>query len=133
MGKESPYLLLNTMNFTISDLLAMQHQLYERHRGEWDDRIPENGRNSLLWSIDELGEVIAIMKKKGDTAIMENKAVRAHFVEEIADVFMYLCDMMECYGISGEEFSAAYHEKFERNMKRTWSENAALYEDKMND
>ena len=121
------------MNYTISDLLAMQRLLYERHRGQWDDRIPANGRNSLLWSIDELGEVIAIIKKKGDDAIMENEAVRAHFVEEIADVLMYLCDMMECYAISGEEFSAAYQAKFERNMKRTWSENAALYEDNIDD
>jgi hypothetical protein len=121
------------VDFKISDLLDMQRQLYELHRGEWDDRIPENGRNSLLWAIDEIGEVIAIIKKKGDNAVMENDAVRAHFVEEIADAVMYLCDMMECYKISGEEFSEAYKAKFERNIKRTWSENSALYEDKINE
>lgn len=117
-------------DFKISELLQMQRELYELHKDDWNERIPENGRNSLLWSIDELGEVIAIIKKKGDAAIMENEAVRSHFTEEIADVFMYLCDMMECYGISGEEFSHAYKAKFDRNMKRSWSENKALYEDK---
>ena len=83
---------------------------------------------SLLWSIDELGEVIAILKKKGAAAVMDNESVRAHFTEEIADVFMYLFDMMECYGITAEEFTEAFLAKFQRNLGRDWRENDALYE-----
>jgi len=83
---------------------------------------------SILWAIDELGEAIAIIKKKGSQAIMENESVREHFVEETADVFMYLFDMMESYGITAEEFSDAYIGKFRRNMGRDWVENDAMYE-----
>ena len=90
----------------IGEFLEMQHRLAVEK--DWiGDRVPEMGHMSLLWSIDELGEVIAILKKKGASAVMENESVRAHFTEEIADVFMYLFDMLECYGITAEEFTAA--------------------------
>ena len=111
----------------IGEFLEMQHRLAVE-KGWIVDRVPEMGHMSLLWSIDELGEVIAILKKKGAAAVMENESVRAHFTEEIADVFMYLFDMMECYGITAEEFTEAYRAKFRRNMGRDWRENDALYE-----
>ncbi|MBQ8641270.1 MAG: DUF550 domain-containing protein [Clostridia bacterium] len=111
----------------ISDLLQMQHMLAEK-KGWLKDRTPEHAPMSILWSIDELGEAIAIIKKKGTHAIMDNQSVREHFVEEVADVFMYLVDMMESYGITAEEFSAAYIGKFRRNMGRDWVENDAMYE-----
>ncbi len=111
----------------IGEFLDMQHRLAVE-KGWIRDRVPEMGHMSLLWSIDEIGEVIAILKKKGAAAIMENESVRAHFTEEIADVFMYLFDMMECYGITAEEFTEAYLTKFRRNMGRDWRENDALYE-----
>ncbi|MBE6614252.1 MAG: DUF550 domain-containing protein [Ruminococcaceae bacterium] len=111
----------------ISDLLRMQHTLAET-KGWLGDRTPEHAPMSILWSIDELGEAIAIIKKKGSQAIMDNESVREHFVEEVADVFMYLFDMMESYGITAEEFSDAYVGKFRRNMGRDWVENDAMYE-----
>jgi len=111
----------------ISDLLRMQHTLAET-KGWLGDRTPEHAPMSILWAIDELGEAIAIIKKKGSRAIMENESVREHFVEETADVFMYLFDMMESYGITAEEFSDAYVGKFRRNMGRDWVENDAMYE-----
>lgn len=111
----------------ISDLLRMQHTLAEA-KGWLKDRTPEHAPMSILWSIDELGEAIAIIKKKGTHAIMDNESVREHFVEEVADVFMYLVDMMESYGITAEEFSDAYVGKFRRNMGRDWVENGAMYE-----
>lgn len=111
----------------IGELLELQHRLAVE-KGWIADRVPEKGHMSLLWSIDELGEVIAILKKKGAAAVMENESVRAHFTEEIADVFMYLFDMMECYGITAEEFTEAYLAKFRRNLGRDWRENDALYE-----
>ena len=114
-------------DFKVSELLMMQHALCERHH--WGPRRPEDGHKSLLWSIGEIGEITEILKKKGHAAVMDNPAVRAHFVEETADTVMYLLDMMECFGITGEEFSDAYEAKFTRNMNRSWAENRTLYED----
>lgn len=113
----------------ISDLLRYQQALLEKHKDDWQPHTPEWGRDSLLWSIDEIGEVIAIIKKKGDQAIMENEHVRAHFVEECSDVMMYFIDMLDCYGITAEEFSDAFEKKAKRNLNRTWEENDAMYED----
>lgn len=114
-------------DFKISDFLKMQDVL-AKEKGWMSDRVPSRGHMSILWSIDELGEAIAIIKKKGWENIMENPAVRAHYVEECADVFMYMFDMFNSYGITGEEFSDAYLAKFERNMGRRWDENSSLYE-----
>ncbi len=111
----------------ISDIIRMQHTLAVE-KGWMKHRTPEHAPMSILWSIDELGEAIAIIKKKGSDAIMDNPTVRAHFTEEVADVFMYLFDMMESYGITADEFSDAYLDKFQRNLGRDWQENTALYE-----
>ena len=114
---------------TLSDLMDMQHALFAKHKHEWLPHAPESGRSYLLWSVEELGEMIAIIKKKGDEAIVANPAVRAHFVEEAADVLMYLMDTLDCYGITGEDLSDAYAAKFARNMQRDWQENKTMYED----
>ncbi|MBQ3815385.1 MAG: hypothetical protein II836_04960, partial [Clostridia bacterium] len=37
-------------------------------------------------------------------------------------------DMMECYGITADEFTDVYVKKFERNLGRSWSENERMYE-----
>ncbi len=116
------------MDVKISDLLKMQYDLAVE-KGWMEDRTPEKAPLSILWSIDELGEAIAIIKKKGSEGIMENDAVRAHFVEEIADTFMYLLDMMNAYKITADEFSDAFIKKFEKNMGRQWSENKIMYEE----
>lgn len=115
----------------VSEFMEMQRIQAKEHG--WDkNRVPELGHRSLLWTVGEMGEMIDIIKKKGHTAIMENEAVRAHFVEETADVFMYLFDTMEAFGITPEEFCDAYIAKFERNRKRTWAENRTKYEDPLN-
>ena len=49
----------------MSDLLRYQQTLLEKHKNDWNPHTPEFGRDSLLWCIDEIGEVIAIIKKKG--------------------------------------------------------------------
>lgn len=115
------------MDGRISDFLKMQHDLAEA-KGWLDWRTPEDAPFSILWSIDELGEAIAIIKKKGARGIMDNPSVREHFVEELADTFMYLFDMMESYQISSEEFTAAYVKKYEKNLNRNWHENKTMYE-----
>jgi len=115
------------MDGKISQFLKMQHDLAVE-KGWIDGRTPENAPFSILWSIDELGEAIAIIKKKGADGIMNNESVREHFVEEVTDTFMYLFDMMESYGITADEFTCAYVKKYERNMGRSWHENDAMYE-----
>lgn len=118
---------MNEKDLHISDILRCQQQLREKH--EWAEHTPDIGAYSLLWTYDEMGEIGAILKKKGHEAVMNHPQVRAHFVEECADVFMYLVDMMDCFGISAEEFSEAYCAKWKRNMNRTWEENKKMYEE----
>ena len=113
----------------ISQMLDYQRRLYALHQDKWAPHTPQYARESLLWSIDEIGEVIAIIKKKGDDAIMDNPQVRRHYVEECCDVMMYWLDMMDCYGITAEEFSREFIRKAESNLSRTWKENEHLYED----
>ena len=103
-------------DFKVSELLGMQHALCERHH--WGPRRPEDGHKSLLWSIGEIGEITEILKKKGHAAVMDNPAVRAHFVEEMADVLMYYGDVMLCFGITSEELAQAYRDKYHINMNR---------------
>lgn len=105
----------------ISEMLEMQKELFEPHKDEWPPMQPEAGRNFLLFMVEEMGEAIAIIKKKGDRAIMDNEAVRSAFCEEMADVLMYYNDTLLRYGISPEEISKAYIEKHERNMGRDYS------------
>ena len=102
----------------ISDFIAMQNELQERMKGKWTPIIPENGHYSLLWMYEEMGEIVAIIKKRGYNAIMEDKNVRASFVEELTDTLMYFVDLMGCFNVTAEEFSDAYIAKHEKNMRR---------------
>ena len=102
------------MDLRISELLAMQRELQELHRGDWADVVPSTARDHLLWGVGEIGEVIDIIKKRGDGEIMDNPETRRHFIEEMADVQMYLLDVLLCYGVTAEEYA--------RNMKRNYAE-----------
>ena len=104
----------------ISQLLEMQKELFEPHKDKWPPMEPEAGRNFLLFMVEEMGEAIAIIKKKGDRAIMDDEKIRAAFCEEMADVLMYYNDTLLRYGISAEEISAAYLEKHAKNMGRDY-------------
>ena len=68
--------------------------------------------------IGEIGEVIDIIKKNGESKALEENDLRRHLIEEMADVLMYYNDVLLCYGIRGEELKEAYTAKFERNCKR---------------
>lgn len=105
-------------NFSIDDVLAMQQKLQEKYQGKWEPIAPEAGKNKLLWMVGEIGEVAEIIKKSGHRRIMEDEAIRAHFVEEMTDVLMYYGDVMNCFSITAEELGEAYREKFRRNMER---------------
>ena len=102
----------------ISDLLGMQEELQEKYKGIWEPVEPERARLQLLWLVEELGEVVSIVKKRKVEGIMEDPAVRSHFLEEMSDVLMYFTDVLLCLGVTAEEFSAAYEAKHQRNMRR---------------
>ena len=106
------------MSLTIQDLMDIQMALQEKYKGIWEGDTPDTAKNHLLYAVEEIGEVSAILKKRTAQAVVSDPAVRAHFCEEMADVFMYLTDVMLCCQVSAEEFEKAYRAKAERNLKR---------------
>lgn len=118
------------MDLRISDMQAIQHELQAIHP-EWGGIHPGRAREQLLWGVCELGEVIDIVKKRGDDKIMNDPETRRHFIEEMADVMMYMTDVMLCYDISPEEYSEIHARKHARNMKRDYkAERVHLFDDK---
>ena len=76
------------------------------------------GRSHLLWLLAEAGEAAQIIKKEGDRPILDCPETRAHFVEELCDVYMYLASTAMCYGITPQELAQTFVEKHRRNMQR---------------
>ena len=105
-------------DFTIKEMLTMQKELQDKYKDKWETISPEAGKHKLLWMIGEIGEVIDIIKKNGDTNTVEDKELRKQLIEEMADVLMYYNDVLLCYDISEDELKEAYISKFEKNMKR---------------
>lgn len=106
------------MLLTMRDLMDIQDQLQEKYKGVWEGNSPETAQHHLLYAVEEIGEVSAILKKRGAKAVVSDSTVRAHFCEEMADVFMYLTDVLLCCGVNAEEFDQAYRAKADRNLKR---------------
>lgn len=111
----------------ISDLIRMQEELQEKYRGIWEPMEPVNARNKLLWMMEEYGEVVALIKKRGEEQIRKCPEVRSAFVEELADVMMYYIDVLLCYGITAEEWSELYQKKHERNMRRNFQKEHSVF------
>ncbi len=105
-------------DFGINEMLQMQRELQEKYKDKWEAISPEAGKHKLLWMIGEVGEVIDIVKKNGETKAAADAELRKDLVEELADVLMYFNDVLLCYGISADELKDSYVRKFERNMKR---------------
>ena len=103
---------------TVNDMLEMQRALQDKYKDKWEPICPEVGQNKLLWMIGEIGEVADIIKKNGCDKAISDPSLRAHLIEEMADVLMYYHDVMLCYSITSDELREAYVKKFERNMKR---------------
>ncbi len=114
------------MDLKISDMMELQRQLYQQNKDKWEPREPESGRTHILYMIEEIGEMVSILKKKGDATVLTDDVVRAAFVEEMADVMMYFTDVLLCYHISSEEFSEAFCKKAGKNMVRNYEKE---YED----
>ncbi len=109
------------MEITLSEMLQMQQEAFEAHKDCWEPRTPEFGKEHILFMIEEIGEMIAILKKKGEKAVLQSPSVRSAFVEEMADVLMYYNDVLLCYGITPEELSHAYLAKHSRNLHRNYT------------
>lgn len=105
-------------DFSVNEMLELQRKLQERYQDKWEPIGPATGKNKLLWMTGEIGEVIDIVKKNGGEKAVRDADLRAHLVEEMADVLMYYNDVLLCYGITAAELKKAYLEKQERNMKR---------------
>ncbi len=109
------------MDLTISQMMQAQRELYELHKHEWNPRVPENGRNHILYMVEEIGETIAILKKKGEQAVMEDPAVREAFLGELSDIMMYYVDVLLCFNVSPEEYSRAFTKIHRKNMGRNYT------------
>ncbi len=105
----------------ISEMLEYQFKLWEKHKDIWSPMEAKAARNSMLWMIEEIGEVIAIIKKRGEDEIMNDEKLKAHFTEELVDVFMYFLDVLNRYKITGEDFSLAYEKKNMKNLQRDFN------------
>ncbi len=106
------------MSLTMEELMDIQRQLQEKYEGIWEGNHPDTAKHKLLYAVEEIGEVSAILKKRTAQAVVDDPSVRAHFCEEMTDVFMYLTDVLLCCGVSAEEFEQAYRAKADRNMRR---------------
>lgn len=107
-------------NLDVEKMLKMSKQLWEINKENWLPMEPEYGKIFLLYMIEEMGETISIIKKKGDGEIMINPQIRERFIEEMSDILMYYCDVLNRFDISAEEFSAVYMKKYEKNIKRNY-------------
>ena len=105
-------------NLSISEMMEMSNKLWEKHKDTWSPMEPEYGKDFILYMIEEIGEVIEIIKKKKIDGIMNDLEVRERFTEELGDVLMYFIDVMNRFKISPEEFSIIYRKKFIANMER---------------
>jgi NTP pyrophosphatase (non-canonical NTP hydrolase) len=106
------------MELKLSEMLQSQYELWEKHKHSWSPMEPKAARNSLLWMIEEIGEVIAIIKKRGEEDIMNDPKLKDECTEEMVDVFMYYLDVLNRYGISADDFSKAYSKKNSYNQDR---------------
>ncbi len=117
-------------DLTISEMKEMQLELYEKNKEKWNDMEPKAAKSHLLYMVEEMGECIAIIKKKGIDEIMNNPNVRNRFTEEMSDVLMYYIEVLNRLEISSEELSKAYVQKHEKNLQRNFAlENKQKYND----
>ncbi len=115
-------------DLTVSHMMQTQRDLFELHKDEWTPREPQFGRDRILYMIEEIGETVAILKKKGEKAIMEDPAVRQAFLGEMSDVMMYYIATLLCFRVSPEEISQAFERIHAKNMHRDYaSEYKELY------
>lgn len=111
---------MSKKDLSISEMKQMQFDLYEENKEKWNDMDPQAANSHILYMVEEIGECISIIKKKGINSIMQNPEVRSRFLEEITDVQNYYVEVLNRLNITPEEFSNAYIEKHNVNMKRNY-------------
>ena len=116
---------MSEKDLKISEMLEMSYDLWEENKDSWSPMEPEYGKDFILYMIEELGEVIAIIKKKSIKEIMDDQEIRGRFIEEMGDVLMYYVDILNRFDISPKEFSKVYIEKFRHNMERDYKKQHA--------
>lgn len=114
-------------DLNIGELMALSKSLYEKNKENWSPMEPEYGKDFILYMVEELGEVIAIIKKKSTEDIMEDETVRHAFVTELCDVLMYYIDVLNRFHITPEEFTEIYLSKYEKNLGRDYKEQYSKY------
>lgn len=120
---------MDCSDLSISRMLQLQRELFEPHKNQWHPLTPEYGKDFILYMVEEVGEVIAILKKKGCGAVMEDPAVREAFLSEMADVLMYYHDILLRFSVTPEEISQAYIRKHRIDMDRNYE---SEYKEKYN-
>lgn len=111
---------MSKKDLSISEMQNMQLDLYEQNKEKWNDMEPNAAKNHMLYMIEEIGECISIIKKKGINATMQDSNVRSRFLEEITDVQNYYIEILNRLKITPEEYSKAYIEKHNINMNRNY-------------
>lgn len=111
---------MSEKDLSISEMQKMQLELYEVNKEKWNDMEPKAAKSHVLYMIEEIGECVSIIKKKGIDAIMENPEIRSRFLEEITDVQNYYIEVLNRLNITPEEYSKAYIDKHNSNMKRNY-------------
>lgn len=96
----------------------IQRELHEKYDGDLSQMTLPRGVLSLLWAVAEIGEVADVVKKNGEEAVVNDAEVRADFVCELADVYMYLADVMLCFHVTPEELTKEYEQKHAYNLHR---------------
>ncbi|AQW59332.1 MazG nucleotide pyrophosphohydrolase domain-containing protein [Vibrio owensii] len=102
----------------ISDALGMSQELWNKNKDKWAPMEPEHANTFILYMIEEIGEVISIVKKKNVDDLMATGLTRDHLVEELSDVLMYFSDVLNRFDISADELTGAYLKKHDKNMGR---------------
>ncbi|MGM9548836.1 MAG: nucleotide pyrophosphohydrolase [Faecousia sp.] len=110
------------MDISISQMMRMQQALFEPHKDSWLPMEPEYGKDFILFMVEEIGEVISIVKKKGSAAIMEDDAARKAFLSEMADVLMYYHDVLLRYHVTPEEISEIFAAKHNYDLGRNYEQ-----------
>ena len=64
------------MDISVSQMMHMQKELFELHKDKWSPMEPEYGKDFILYMVEEIGETIAILKKKGSDAVLSDPDVR---------------------------------------------------------
>lgn len=112
-------------SLAMDEVMEMSTKLWEANKDSWSPMTPEHAKNFILYMVEEIGEVISIVKKKGEDEIMNNPQVRDRFIEEMCDIMMYHSDVLNRFGVTPEAYSEKYRDKYNKNMNRNYKRDHA--------